>query len=424
MFNEPNIFYDRVAVSDLGKRSGTLLEVLREYKIGKVDRKERVHFCGMVREPTGKITIFLPHGAERGRAAARLTMSTLARYGRDSANRSFSTDGEAGNAGTLSIIAQLAEDFRKNGLLVERQRVRTRNAGKPDWKRTVSRERAFYFEGTGEIYADIATSRAVNRSDTLLAQIQALVMFEIVDDHGWWLEGIQSRGSALNRAQLPKLKRSLLPKLLDDLLPRLYSQRSIFLATKLGSYLRECRGSADGSFVFGVEDFHTIWEAMLRNTLVNVDKGWNQRLPKAVYQRVKGQGADAPERGMLTDIVLRKGTELTVVDAKYYQAISGGSVPGWQDIAKQMFYELAVLSIAGDEFSVRNCFAFPWKSESSGPFLNVVMLRRDDGNHAAGFPCIDCHYLDIMTVMNAYVGRRIELDFPNHSRIPSQQEPI
>lgn len=420
MLNEPDIFYDRVAVSDLGKRSETLLEVLREYKIGKVDRKARVHFCGMVREPTGKISIFLPHGAERGRAAARLTMSTLARYGSDSANRSFSTNGEAGNAGTLSIIAQLAEDFRKNGLLVERQRVQTRNAGKPDWKRTVSRERAFYLEGTGEIYADIATSRAMNSSDTLLAQIQALVLSEIVTEHGWWLEGIQSRCSALNRAQQPKLKRSLLPTLLDDLLPRLYSRRSIFLATKLRSYLRECSGSADGSFVFGVEDFHTIWEAMLRNTLVNVDEGWNQRLPKAVYQRVQGQGADAPERGMLTDIVLRKGTELTVVDAKYYQAISGGTVPGWQDIAKQMFYELAVFSVAGDEFSVRNCFAFPSNFENSGPFLNVVMLRRDDGSRAAGFPCIDCHYLDVMIVMNAYVSRRIELDFSNHSRTLSQ----
>lgn len=424
MLNEPDIFYDRVAVSDLGKRSRELLEVLRKYKIGKVDRKERVHFCGMVREPTGKLNIFLPHGAERDRAAARLTMLTLARYGNDSANRSFSTDGESGNSGTLAVITQLAEDFRKNGLLHERQRIITRNSGKPDWKRTVSRERAFYLEGTGEIFVDITTSRAVNSSDTLLAQIQAMVMSEIVDEHGWWLEGIRSRGSALNRVQRPKQKRSLLPKLLDDLLPRLYSQRSIFLATKLGRYLRECSASPDGSFVFGVEDFHTIWEAMLRNTLINVDDGWNQRLPKAVYQRVQGQGTDAPERGMLTDIVLRKGTELTVVDAKYYQAISGGTVPGWQDIAKQMFYELAVLSVAGDAFSVRNCFAFPSKSGNSRPFVNVVMLHRDGSNHAAGFPGIDCHYLDVTAVMNAYVGRRIELDFPNPSRIPSESEPL
>ena len=412
MLNEPDIFYDRVAVSDLGQRSGALLEVLREYKIGKVDRKERVHFCGMVREATGKLTIFLPHGAERNLSAARLIMSTLARYGRDSANRSFSIDGDVGNPGTLSVIARLAEDFCEHGLFVERQRVRTRNSGKPDWKRTVSRERAFHLDGVGEIYADIATSRAVNSSDTLLAQVQAMVMSEIVDEHGWWLKGVRSRRSDLNRVQLPKQRRNLLPTLLDSLLPRLYSRRSIFLATYLGYYLRECRASADGSFVFGVEDFHTIWEAMLRNTLMNVDEGWNQLLPKAVYIGIDGKGADAPERGMLTDIVLRKGTELTVIDAKYYRAISGSTVPGWQDIAKQMFYELAVRSVAGKAFTVSNCFAFPSRKDGAGPFVKVAMLPRSGGGLVAGFPPIDCHYIDVMDVMSAYVERRVDLSLP------------
>ena len=412
MLNEPDIFNDRIAVSDLGERSATLLEFLRKNSIGKVDRRERVHFCGMVREATGKLAIFLPHGAERGLPAARLTMSTLARYGRDSTNRRFSIDGEAGNLGMLSVIARLAEDFRENGLFVERQRVRTRNSGKPDWKRTVSRERAFHLEGTGEIYADIATSRAVNSSETLLAQVQTMVLSEIVDEHGWWLEGVRSRRSDLNRIQFPKQKRNLLPMFLDSLLPRLYSRRSIFLATYLGHYLRKARASSEGRFVFGVEDFHTIWEAMLRSTLIDVDVGWNGKLPRAVYQRVGGQGDDAPERGMLTDIVLRKGTDLTIIDAKYYRAISGSTVPGWQDIAKQIFYELAVRSIADKEFSVRNCFAFPSHTNGDGPFINVEILSRDGGKPVATFPPIDCHYLDIASVMSAYVERRVELELP------------
>ena len=416
---EPDIFHDRIASRELGVRNARLLGVLREHDIGKTDRKESVHFCGMVREDSGRMTVFLPHGADADMPTARLTMSVLARYGKDSATRTFDIDGEVGNPGGLSVIARLADDFRQNGLFAERQRVRTRNSGKPDWKRTVSRERAFHLDGTGEVYADLATSRAVNSSDTLLAQVQAMVLSEIVNEHSWWLEGVRSRRSDLNRIQLPKQKRNLLPTLLDGLLPRLYSRRSIFLATYLGYYLRECRASADGSFVFGVEDFHTVWEAMLRNTLRNVDEGWNQRLPKAVYQRDYGQGADAPERGMLTDIVLRKGTELTVIDAKYYRAISGGTVPGWQDIAKQMFYELAVRSVAGKAFTVRNCFAFPSKNDGNGPFVKVAMLPREGGEPVVGFPPIDCHYLDVTNVMSAYVDRRVDLELPMHFGISS-----
>ena len=94
-------------------------------------------------------------------------------------------------------------------------------------------------------------------------------------------------------------------------------------------------------------------------------------------------------------------------------------MPGWQGIAKQMFYELAVRSVAGKGFTVRNCFAFPSKNDGSGPFVNVSMLPREGDEPVVGFPPIDCHYLDVTNVMNAYVGRRVELEFPNHFGIPS-----
>ncbi|WP_153010597.1 hypothetical protein, partial [Falsirhodobacter sp. alg1] len=91
----------------------------------------------------------------------------------------------------------------------------------------------------------------------------------------------------------PYQPRSLWPVLLEALLPSLYSARSIFLATYLGYYLRDCRASAAGSFVFGVEDFHTVWEVMLRQTLLHVEGNWNARLPHAVYETVPGGTSDA-----------------------------------------------------------------------------------------------------------------------------------
>ena len=115
---------------------------------------------------------------------------------------------------------------------------------------------------------------------------------------------------------------------------------------------------------------------------------------------------------MLTDIVLRKGTELTVIDAKYYRASSSSTVPGWQDIAKQMFYELAVCSVAGGGYNVRNCFAFPSSHDGTGPFKNVEMLPRGGGEPLTDFPSIECHYFSAVKVMRAYVEQRVELEVP------------
>ncbi len=94
-------------------------------------------------------------------------------------------------------------------------------------------------------------------------------------------------------------------------------------------------------------------------------------------------------------------------------------MPGWQDIAKQMFYELAVRSVAGKAFTVSNCFAFPSRNDGAGPFVKVAMLPRDGGEPVVGFPSIDCHYIDVMNVMSAYVDRRVDLEFPMHSGISS-----
>lgn len=383
-------------------------------EMGKVDRRKQVHFCGMVRDDAGNTAVFLPHGAQKTTYHARLTMSALARYGNDASDRSFDLDGEAGNSGALSVILRLAEDFRQNGVFSERQRVLSQNSGKPDWKRTVTKELAFHLEGTGDIYTDIATSRTVASNETMLAQVQSLVLAEIIDHHGWWIDGLQSRHADLRGIQVPKEKRSQLPAILNNLLPRLYSRRAIFLATYLRYYLQEDRGSSGGNLVFGVEDFHSVWETMLRKTLVNVEASWNERLPKAVYTSGKHQAADAPERGMLTDIVLRKGTELTVVDAKYYRATSGNTVPGWPDIAKQMFYELAVRSVVPKGTTVQNCFAFPSGMRGGGTFEKVVMMPRKAGGTVAGFPEIYCHYLDVGEIMQAYVNNRSDVVLPDN----------
>ena len=77
-------------------------------------------------------------------------------------------------------------------------------------------------------------------------------------------------------SQRPPFPRTTWARKLEAMLPSLYSARSLFLAEYLRFYLRETRASASGSFVFGVEDFHTVWETMLRETIARAPCDWLQ----------------------------------------------------------------------------------------------------------------------------------------------------
>ena len=261
------------------------------------------------------------------------------------------------------------------------------------------------------VFTDIRTSRPTRSTDALLAQIQAAVVREIHLAHAWWLSGTTSRRQELLSCPRPPFPRTTWARKLDALLPSLYSGRSIFLAEYLRFYLRETRKSSDGIFVFGVSDFHVVWETMLRETIVRSPydrrRNWNSELPKPVYV-LKGSGEDDPRsRGMQADIILEDKSGYTIVDAKYYAGKSAESAPGWPDIAKQMFYEKAlreVVDIAGEPASsIRNIFAFPSR-RGDGPLASAEIRRADDASASAAFPPIECAYVSVRGVLGSYVS--------------------
>lgn len=411
----PVFLSDRDPVAALDRHADTVLEAMRERGIGRLDDQKTVHYCGLIHHPEKGAVVFLPREAKTGNPdvdleTASLTMRALARFGAETSKRDFEDDGEAGNPGALSVIKRLADDFRDHGLFSERIRQQTRNAGKPDWARTVKRELAMPEHKGQPVFTDIRTSRATRSIDALLAQIQAAVVREIHLAHAWWLSGTSSRRQELLSCPRPPFPRMTWARKLDALLPSLYSGRSIFLAEYLRFYLRETQKSSDGVFVFGVSDFHSVWEAMLRETLVRSPhdrrRNWNSELPKPVYVLNDGRPDDPRSRGMQTDIILEGETSYTIVDAKYYAAKSAQSAPGWPDIAKQMYYEMALREVvdkAGQSASViHNIFVFPSK-KSAGPLSWAKIQRADGGSASLAFPPIECVYVSVPEVLSSYV---------------------
>lgn len=417
----PVFLSDHDTVAALEQRADAVLSAMRERGIGRVDDKKTVHYCGLVHHPQKGAVFFLPREARTGNPnidlqTASLTMGALARFGAETSKRDFEDHGEAGNPSALSVIKRLAEDFRDHGLFSERIRRQTVNTGKPNWARTVTKEIPILSNTGQPIYADIRTSNAVNSRDALLAQIQAAIIREIHSAHAWWLSGTSSRRQELLSCSRPPFPRTTWASKLDALLPSLYSARSMKLAKYLRDYLRDTRKSSDGAFVFGVGDFHTVWETMLRETLARSPKDtyrqWNAELPRPVYIHHNHGKRDPRSRGMQTDIILEDDKGYTIVDAKYYGAKSAETAPDWPDIAKQIFYEKALREVLDKEgkhaSNVQNIFAFPSR-DGDGPLSFSEIQHRNGDPTTDVFPSIKCAYLSVSEVLACYVAGSKEI---------------
>lgn len=429
----PVFLSDRDPLAFLDRHADTVLSAMREWGIGRIDERETVHFCGLIHHPEEGAVVFLPRESGTGDPVtdletASLTMRALARFGVEASKRDYEDDGEAGNPGALSVIKRLADDFRDQGLFAERIRQQTMNSGKPDWTRTVKREVAMPGHKGQPIFTDIRSSRPTRSSDALLSQIQAAVIREIHLAHAWWLIGTSSRREELLSCQRPPFPRTTWARKLEAMLPSLYSARSLFLAEYLRFYLRETRASASGSFVFGVEDFHTVWETILRETIVRAPcdsmRNWNSELPKPFYLHQGSLTHDPRSRGMQTDIILEHESSYTIVDAKYYAAKNAKSAPGWPDIAKQIFYEKALREIVDTNSElpvvIHNIFAFPGQT-NDGP-LSKAEIRHTNGKPVSrAFPPIDCSYVSVRDALKHYVMHSQGIDLKSNNLVDALQ---
>ncbi len=409
MPDEPRVLQDRVAVRYLEDRYQRLTSELRRQDQGKTLKNETVHFCGLACTSSSESYIFAPRktlgdSATENQRIARTTMRVLARYGQETRDRQGLSSAEDGNAGLISTIQDLDDDFRRFGVFAERVRYATKNSGKANWPRTAARELPLVSGNGNIVYPNIRTSRTSNAHESVLARVQVGVLIEIAEHHGWWLDGLQGRVAALKAYASPNFPRLLWAQKLRSLLPNLFAQRAIRLAHSLISYLDEDPRQNNGTTLYGINDFHAVWERMLREVLPGVEVGWNSRLPKPAYRQASNGRLVVQGRGMQTDIVIRDGDTLKVVDAKYYDATALSNSPGWPDIVKQLFYHLALASVAGG-VTRTGSFVFPARNHDEGPFTQVCVVGKGH-EPAAGFPSINCVYLSVIEVMQAYLGRR------------------
>jgi hypothetical protein len=367
--------------------------------------RETVAWVGIARTVGSNATVFLPHGAptdevERKSFAVNL-MKAIVRFSKENSRLGDSREMEG--ATQAALLSELALDYRDNGLFATREKIRTRDDGKPDWARTLKNGTAFSASNGTTVYCEISTTRYSTFATSLIARVQAHIIQEIAEAHGWWLGQYFGAREIPRGSSVVEWPRQSWSNLLRSVRHNLFQTRAIRLVQMLIDYLEATAETGVGNVICGVSDFSTMWETMLRQTLDGVENGWNERLPGPRYIRPDGRYEDAGR--MRLDVIVRKKGRTSILDAKYYRATTSGMAPNLADIMKQIVYQKAFETCMADQDEIiESAFVFPANETHAGQFDRIEFVSRA-GVTSEGFPPIYCHYVSTSEIVMAYSAR-------------------
>lgn len=384
-------------------------EVLKEHSL--VDLVSgRIYFCGLLRFGC-RLIVFLPRNhtgsPEPADRSAYYLLRALVRFyrTRESGMRANDHGTMVTGGESLSLAVALIEDYLASGLYVRRARVRTTNNGKTNWPRTIARNTAYPSAG-GPVYLDLSTTRTHYSTDCMTARIHASVMREVLSAYGMlWLGRTSVVDRKLAGMPAPVGTPDAWIRFLGKELQLSYSERDIFLIRSLIAYLKKEKGTIEGPLLVGVKKFHGLWEAMLDECLIG-KLTVNDRLPVPAYLTGDGKMELVAGKGQRTDTVLQEPSmqHIAVIDAKYYDARSPQSAPGWPDLVKQFFYQQAIEHLYPRKH-ISNHFIFPGNGE--GNLKTAFVAERDSkpadtANGPLGYGPIHCHYQDPLALLRLY----------------------
>ena len=399
-----NFLPDRYPKVELKRNYPGVYDCLQERGILE-SKNVQVRFVGLVNSRPGECVVFMPHGAPHDHAKdsfafAKELMSAITKFAQHNSRTGENNKGEP--ALTFSaLLAAIAEDYRDNGIFSERVRIKTVNSGKPDWRSTIRDQIPLVAKNGAPVFTNINTTRPIPSDNNILGSVQAVVIKEISSMHSWWLAGSMGNRQDPSDIEEPRWPREAWPRLLSGLRNNLFAERPLRLVSMLIAYLEYTPSSSAGKLVCGISDFSTVWEAMLRKVLPNVEEGWNTLLPDPRY--IGANGTSESRGRMKMDIVVRKDDRLTIMDAKYYKAESAGTAPDWSDIVKQFYYAEALATVHGvpNPDKIENCFIFPVTDGEKGKLERLEMFNRDN-KRVMRFSPIQCIYISIKKVISAY----------------------
>jgi len=397
-----NLYNDRDSITELPE---ALANTLRKERLVTASGN-KASYCGLVLSKD-EVSVFFPRkysidsSLMSKNKSISLLMGAIRKYHNiHNSGLAYFEDGDRVLGGdSLSLISEILEDYKRNGIYSRRRTIRTRNTGKPDWKRTISKITPFK-SADNLIYLDYHGAKRRYESDCEVARIHAFIVKTLDEEFSVFLE---SNSVYLHDGiPAPVLKNTeyLLIKLCSEL-KDVYSDRDIRLLKLLIKYLEQEKGSDETETLFGIKHFHSVWEYMLGQVLAHT-VNLNSKLPIPAYRSKDGNLVSAAAKGQRMDTVIKHPSKeiFNVVDAKYYNATSISNSPGWPDLVKQFFYAKA-LKLIYPNSTVTNSFIFPG---TDGCWASAHMKERSSGAILdLEYEPINCVYVDPLQVIESFV---------------------
>lgn len=371
----------------------------------------RLHFCGVIAYGK-KLAVFLPRNTpvdKRNIYSSGLLFKAIYRYylTKDSGIKSEDIGDDVIGGSILNLYSQLLQDYQDYGLYIRRTKEKTMNNGRVNWSKTIARSTLLPSDN-GPIYLDLYTSRSRNDANNEITKIHASVIKQVIAKVGLLWLGVESNFDE-TLVQTPKTRMNKQNQIahLEKELRLTYSERDIVLIKNLIRFLKETSDKNQKNMVIGTRFFPNMWESLLDECLPHT-VSINSKLPVPVYQTQDNQFVAVAKKNQRLDTFLKSphGQHYAVVDAKYYQASSPSSAPGWSDLVKQFFYVNAVKEVVGADVKVTNHFVFP----GSEPTLKAAFVAprnqdiKDQNDCSVNYPAIHCHYLCPITLLEKYVN--------------------
>lgn len=302
---------------------------------------------------------------------------------------------EKSHKGILELAVRFLRDYLEKGLyIVQQHELELNGQGEIDWQTTIDEFQPFIKKGR-PYYMDVKTEQAYSDEDHYITRLQKC----LVTTWGRKLEGLGL--SSVLRVNVPMLSEDELDQLGDEnfQIAQINRELNVQFVTKSRETLTlmkeliqrsaENKAAKYESLSFGMTGVHALWERacaeVLRTELdqeickcgfENVQPGvtFSGYMPRVFWTRLtdrqegddKGFNEDK-KAGWRLDFIRtwredNKVKKLVILDAKYYcvqwdnNKVSGQ--PGTQDIAKQMFYQMAFYSLIARK-DIVNAFLLP-----------------------------------------------------------------
>lgn len=316
-------------------------------------------------------------------------------------------DCEKGNL--LSIIDFILEDYSENGLYYKKTRINEINGnGCIEWGKTIDRNKVYFNENNEIIYYEVMTSRRNIRDDYIITKIHKYIInkcIELINELGileilvYNVDTFDLDFSDIEDIQF--IREELIKEL-----SLIFNDRKIKLLKTMLAFINNevFDGKENEMLVFGTRNFEIVWEKINSYIFKNQYALYSKDIPKPqwICQETKEVNY---RKTIIPDIVnVEEDFKLfNILDAKYYTTnfIQGrleGTVPGTEDIIKQLVYE-DFLKQKYINYTFTNSFIIPTCNEMKK--IGVVGFPISNTNKL-----INLIHMNIDKVISLYINNR------------------